>query len=253
MKKFHPFTTLFLFITIAGCGGDTSPFPVEKKFWTPEDYQAANYELTSLKYNHKELPNFDNPKTTGIIQKITDTNNVSVVANDLQLGINHRSEFTSNMFDQYRDLVSSYSGIDRSDKYEYPVEFVEILKFGLSLQLYYIKTGNENILKGADDPNAYQITSLTKRNETVLISNFNLYLDYVNYEDRFNDKALTRYSEGLKEFFPRLINEVVPASDFSGMEIKVDNMLKKSKNELIIAQLQNIQNLIKNKKTQPPS
>jgi hypothetical protein len=82
-----------------------------------------------------------------------------------------------------------------------------------------------------------------------LIRNYNLYLEYANYEDRLNEKALISYSQGLQDYFPKLINNVVPDGDFSDMAIKVDNMLKKSKNNLIAVQLQNIQNLIKSKGT----
>src|SRR5436190_11995290 len=105
---------------------------MEKKYWTPDDYQTANEELSELKYHNKELPNLDNPKTVAIFQKITDTSNFSVVANDNQLGIQHRKEFLSNLFDQYKRLVDAYSETDRSDKYKYPLELIEIEKFDLA-------------------------------------------------------------------------------------------------------------------------
>jgi hypothetical protein len=250
MKKTYLVVLFFALITLLiSCGDDSSSaaFPLERKYWTTEDYRDVNSELSSLKFNEKELPNLDNPKTAPIFKKIVDTTNFSIVASDDQLGIKHRSKFTSDMFDQYKELVSTYSGIDRKDKYQYPVEFVEILKFGLALQVYYIKTTNENNIKTADDPQSEEVVNLVRRNEDVLIGNYNLYLDYINYEDRFNDDALSSYSEGLKVFFPKLINNVVPGGDYTVMLNKVGNMLKKSKNQLIIVQLQNIQNLLKNK------
>ena len=48
-------------------------------------------------------------------------------------------------------------------------------------------------------------------------------------------------------YFPRLIDNVAPDGDYSDMSVKVGNMLKKAKNSLIVAQLQNIENLIKSK------
>jgi hypothetical protein len=254
MHKTYPAVLFsFLLILLCSCKGhkNSGAFPMKKKYWSPEDYHKVNNELTSLKYNEEELPRLDDPETEPVFKKIADTTNFSIVANDENLGIKHRSQFTSKMFDQYKELLSMYSDIDRQDKYEYPVEFVELLKFGLSLQAYYIKTTNENNLKAADDPQAAEIVSLIKRNEDVLISNYDLYLDYINYEDRFNDKALTSYSEGLGEFFPRLINNLVPAGYYNDMLTKVENMLKKSKNKLIITQLKNIQGLIKNKISTP--
>jgi len=250
MKKIYPAILFFALITLLiNCGDDGSSdaFPLERKYWTPEDYRDVNSELSSLKFNEKELPNLDNPKTSPIFKKIVDTTNFSIVASDDQLGIKHRSEFTSDMFDQYKDLVSAYSGIDRKDKYQYPVEFVEILKFGLALQVYYIKTTNENNIKNSEDPQAQEVVNLIKRNEDVLISNYDLYIGYINYEDRFNDNALSSYSEGLRDFFPKLIANVVPNGNYTDMLNKIENMLKKSKNQLIITQLQNIQSIIKNK------
>jgi len=249
MRKSHclSFLSFFLlFLMSCGRSGGSGAFPMEKKYWTDEDYQTVNDELTNLKYNDKELPNLDNPKTADVFRKIVDTSNVSVVATDNQLGIKHRSEFTSKIFDEYRSLVSAYSGIDRTDKYQYPVEFVEILKFGLPLQIYYITMNNENNIKNSDDPKSQQVVDLLVRNQNVLVGNFELYLDYINFEDRFNEKALASYSEGLKDFFPRLI-DAAPNGDYSGMAVKIDNMLKKSKNQPIIAQLEILKGLIKNK------
>lgn len=127
------------------------------------------------------------------------------------------------------------------------MELVEIEKFGLALQVYYIQTGNQNIIKSSDDPNSAEVVDLVMRNKNILISNYNLYLDLINYEDRFNDKALISYSEGLGVFFPRLINDAAPDGNYSDMSVKVNNMLKKAKNTLVVAQLQNIQNLITSK------
>jgi len=250
MKKPYFVRFLFFIPMFFSCGSsESSLFPIQKKYWTPEDYTNANAELTSLKYNNKELPNFDDPKTAPIFQKIVDTNNFSVVANDDQLGLEYRKDFTSNMFDEYRHLEGQYTETDRSDKYKYPLELVEIEKFGLALQIYYINTGNQSIIKNADNPNSQEVSDITTRNKNVLIRNYTLYLEHINHEDRFTDKALISYSEGIRDFFPKIINEIAPNGDYSGMLEKIDNMLKKSKNSLIIAQLQNIQSLIKNKTT----
>jgi hypothetical protein len=220
---------------------------MEKRYWTPDDYQTANEELSTLKYKNKELPNLDNPKTAAIFQKIVDTTNFSVVANDDQLGLQHRKEFLSDLFEQYKRLVDAYSGTDRTDKYQYPLELIEIEKFGLAFQVYYIGIGNQEIIKTADNASAPEVVNIVNKNKNVLIRNYNLYLEYANYEDRFSEKALVSYGLGLQNFFPKLINDVDPDGDYSDMSVKVDNMLKKSKNTLVTAQLQNIQNLLKNK------
>lgn len=252
MKDFQLLIFLITYSVLTSCGDKiTNAFPIEKKYWTPEDYQTVNEELSELKYNNKELPNLDNPKTVAIFKKIVDTSNFSVVANDNQLGLQHRKEFLSNLFDEYKRLVGAYSETDRSDKYKYPLELTEIEKFGLAFQVYYIGIGNQEIIKTADDPNAPDVVDIVNKNKNILIDNYNLYLEYVNYEDRFNERSLISYSQGLQDFFPKLIANIVPDGNFSEMAVKVDNMLKKSKNPLITAQLLGIQNLLKNKTANP--
>ena len=247
MRRISVLSLLLVFVLI-GCGGNGSSFPTQKRYWTVEDYQTVNEELTALKYNNKELPNLDNPETAPIFKKIIDTSNFAVVANDDQLGIQHRANFTSKMFDEYRDLVEAYSGTDRTDKYKYPLEFIEVLKFGLPLQISYISLGNQDIIKDAIDPNAAQVVDLVNRNKNILITNFTLYLEHINYEDRLNEKAIASYVDGLKSFFPKLINQLVPAGDYSDMLVKIDNMLKKTKNPLVAAELQELETLINSKK-----
>jgi len=254
MRKVRLIAFLFFISTIlTKCGGNksSSAFPIQKQYWTPDDYESVNEELTSLKYNNKELPNLDNPGNSAVFRKIVDTTNFTIVANDNQLGLEHRKEFLSKLFEQYRQLNDEYTGTDRSDKYQYPVELIEVERFGMALQIYYTQTTNESIVKDADDPNSAQVVDIVNRNKNILINNYGLYLEHINHEDRFNDKALASLSEGMGLFFPRLINEVAPNGDYADMLTKIDNMLKKSKNPLIITQLQNIQNLIKTKSNVP--
>ena len=252
MKQATNFILLYLLsLTVIRCGGgESSAFPMDRKYWTPDDYHAVNSELTNLKYNNKELPSLDNPATAAIVNKIADTTNFTVVATDQQLGITHRAEFMSGLFDEYRELTSPYEMLDRQDKYRYPRDLAAIMKFGLGLQLYYLRTGNEKILKEADDPKEASILNLVQQNHNILIRNYDVYLDEINHEDRFNDAALITYSEGLREYFPRLTSEA-PDGNFSDMLVKIGNMLKKAKNPLVIAALQQIQGILEPKATQP--
>jgi len=246
MKKYLSAVLLFI---AAGClfscgGSDTAKYPVEKKYWTPEDYNTANDNIVAAKYNNRELPNLDNPKTADIFLKLVDTNNTSVVMNDDQLGITHRAKFGNDMFTEYKNLYENYSIIDRTDKYQYSAEFAEILKFGLHLQLYYISAGNEKIIKDADDPKAAEVIDLITSNQNVLIRNYDVYLDHINYEERFSDKALTVYLDGMKIYFPKLVNQFAPDGNFEPMLDKIAKMLKKTKNPMILAELENIKTLI---------
>jgi hypothetical protein len=105
MKKILQATLLFVSANfLFSCGGsENGSYPVDKKYWTPDDYNTVNGNLVAAKYNNKELPNLDNPKTAAIFTKIVDTNNISVVMNDSQLGLTHRSKFAADMFKEYKD------------------------------------------------------------------------------------------------------------------------------------------------------
>lgn len=255
-KSSLPIFFIAFSIFFARCGDKSSSvYPMGKRYWTPDDYMEVNNHLADLKYDKEQLPSLDNPRTNAIFQKIVDTTNFSIVATDDQLGLQHRKKFLNDMFEEYKDLLTVYTETDQTDKYKYPEELIAIEKFGLALQVYYFGIGNQEIIKGADDPSAADVVSIVNRNYNAMIDNYTLYLDNVNSEDRFTGKAMESYSEGLQAFFPRLINDIVPGGDYSDMRVKVDNMLKKTKNAAVAAQLQNIQNLLNSKLAaaqQPP-
>lgn len=231
-------------VLLFGCNNLYSSFPVDKPYWTVDDYQTASTALYQLTSKDKELPSLNNPSTIKIFNKIIDTNNIAVVANDNQLGLINRSKFMSDMFDIDRNLEETYSVLDRTDKYQYPQEFASILKFGLYMQLYYIELGNKKIIEDADDPKAENIVSVIKSNQNVLVRNFEIYLDCMNHEDRFDDKALDIYASGLADYFPRLINEFAPEGDYDDMLTKVNNMIKKVKNPSILTELNKVKILL---------
>lgn len=241
------FATILLLLSSCTSSDKNHGFPMDKKYWTAEDYNTANNIITSLFYNKSELPNLDNSETSAIFNKIIDTANIAVIANDNELGLIHRGEFLKSMFDEYKDLASRYVSLDKQDKYVYPVEYVKILKFGLYLQVPYIQVNNEKILKEATNPDDEETKRVVHSNEQVLINNYNIYLDHINYEDRFNEKAIIDYSQGIDDYFPKLITEILPNGNYSGTLELVQNMLKKAKNTSLIQALQNIEMLIKAK------
>ena len=237
-------TTVISSLISCDSSDKNSEFPIEKKYWTPEDYRTANSVLFSLNYNKTELPNLDNPKTILIVNKLVDTSNIAVVANDNQLGITHREEFLKNMFQEYKELSSKYTSLDKQDKYQYPSELVKVLKFGLYLQVPYIQVGNEKIIKESTNPNDAETKRVVSSNQQILIKNYNIYLDQINYQDRFSDKAIVEYAQGIDEYFPKLITQILPNGDFSETLELVQNMLKKAKNPTLILELQKVENLI---------
>jgi hypothetical protein len=247
MRVLSSITVLLLILSSCSSNKESSYYAMDKKYWDVQDYKLAVSQVNINNLDQKELPNLDNPATAPIFNKMVDTSNISVVAADPQLGIKHRSDFTTELFDQYRSLVQDYAVADRTDKYKYPKEYAAVLKFGLCLQLYYIGTNNEKILKEADNVQDPEVVRVTTSNQNILVNNFDIYLDRVNQQDQFTDEALASYAAGIDNYFPRLI-QMTPAADYSPMKEKVTNMLGKVKNPTVKASLENLNALLANRK-----
>src|SRR5688572_24425643 len=115
--------SICLFAT--GCGSE-SRFPTEKRFWTPEDYQQAIWQIQYKTPEGEEFPRFSNPETSIVIQKLVDPQNYQVILDDTELGLNHRNEVSSAFFAEYQDLEKAYRVMDIQDKYVYAQELIEI-------------------------------------------------------------------------------------------------------------------------------
>ena len=122
---------LFLYLcaglVLAGC--NNSRFPVEKRFWTPEDYSNVLWEIEYKTPEGEAYPRFSDPETSLVIRKLVDHQNYDVLLDDTELGLNYRSEVSQEFFDQSRDLSKIYTAMDIQDKYVYPEELIEATKF----------------------------------------------------------------------------------------------------------------------------
>ena len=222
------FSSMTLIVLLFACSNSrTDNFPMDKPYWSVEDYDNAFSEIEFRTPEGDRYPALNNPETAIIFKKLTDQKNISVVAEDNSLGIRHRSEFTSNMFDEYRDLASVYQVMDREDKFVYDRELVEVLRFGLYLQIHYFKLGNDKILLESD--NSAQVKEVIRRNEQTIISNFNNYLDFINHESSFSEESLNDYSSGVDESFSKLL-ETFPKANYNSMIKKATDMEKKAIN-----------------------
>ncbi|MEN8248492.1 MAG: hypothetical protein ABFS32_06135 [Bacteroidota bacterium] len=214
---------------------------MEKRYWTPTEYDDVIRKIHFGTPDGERFPEFRNPETAPVIKKLVDHQNFLVILSDDQLGINHRSEVADEFFKEYRDLVDAYYLTDRQDKFVYGMELIEILKFGLDLQLYYFEIGNTNIIKSADDPENADIQRTIRSNENAIVGNFNQYLDLVNKETSLNDEELSAFAEGIDVYFPKLF-EKYPEANFEKTRNKAELMLKKAKNESVTASLKKILN-----------
>jgi hypothetical protein len=233
------FSYLALLLFLAGCGSRMDNFPMNKTYWGPEEYDQA---ITEIRYRTPEgdsYPRISDPEFGAVFKKLIDKENVSVVLKDNSLGLKHRAKFSGNMFDEVRDLVQTYSVMDREDKFVYDRELVEVMKFSLYLQLDYFDLGNQEIIRDNDDSNSYSVQQTLRSNERTLVSNFNIYLDYVNKENSFSDEAIVSFAEGIDIYFKELV-ERFPKANFNPTRSKTTAMLKKAKNEILKASLEKL-------------
>lgn len=237
MRRFV-FVALFAF-SFFGCSSRMDNFPMEKRFWTPDDYDQVITEIRYRTPDGDKFPMLADPELGSVFRKLIDKENISVVVEDQALGLKHRAKFSSAMFDKVRDLVQTYSVMDREDKFIYDVELVEVLKFNLFLQLHYFELGNLEIVQESDDPESYSVQDVLRSNERTIVSNYNLYLDYINREHGFSDAAIRSFAEGIDIYFMDLL-KVFPKANTSPIETKVIAMTKKAKSEALQASLKNL-------------
>lgn len=198
-----------------------------KKFWTLEDYESAIHKIRYV-YRDEVKPSYSTPDKVAVFKKLVDLNNLKVILEDEELGVNYKAEFAEGMFQVYKDMRDSYHDVNREDKFVYPQELVEVLHFGLYLQLFYIDLGNKVILRDSDNPNSFDTQRVIKHNEQVAVSNYNLYLDYVKQEESFSNEALALYISGLEAYFPKFLT-IFPDIGYGDMIKKTKDMRKRAK------------------------
>lgn len=212
-------------VVILGCSSKQR-FPVDKRFWTPEDYQTVIFEIQYQTPKDELYPKFSDPENAVVIQKLVDAQNYLVVADDKELGLNYKNEVTKEFFHKYRDLYDTYKGMDVQDKYIYPEELIAVEKFGLGLQIYYFKLGNDRIAEQADAADSTDTKRVLTTNRQTIIGNFNLYLDNVKDEKRFGAYAPS-LAEGITTHFFKLI-ETFPDANYGEMLAKAKGMSAKT-------------------------
>jgi hypothetical protein len=236
----------FLFLCLVSCK-EENKFPLEKKYWDVTDYDNVIREVKFGTKPDEKLPTFDNPETKLLVEKLTDEENFKVVLDDKELGLKHRNEIAQQFFEKWKDMNTIYNQIDRTDKYIYEREYVEVFNFGLELQLKYFKLGNDEIIEKADDPNSLSVINTVNRNTETLVNNMIIYLDEINNEKSYTNVGLDLIASGIDKNFTDLIN-TYPNYNYSSLLEKVDLMLKKTKSENIKQSLTKLKQLIESKK-----
>lgn len=240
MRKIS-FIILSSFFLFSSCSNKNNDFPIEKRYWSIEDYENI---VRELKYNIKpdeSLPSFNDPETKVIIKKLTDKENFRVVLNDKELGISHKNETAQKFFDIWKDMNEIYSPMDKKDMFIYEEEYLEVWKFGLELQQEYFKLGNQQIEENSDDSES--VKGILNSNTQTMINNSIIYLDLITNEKKFTSNGIKIISETIKTEFSKLVKEN-PKADFYNLIKKIDSLNKKITNSSIIESLSTLTSLI---------
>ena len=247
MKKNSLILLLISSIFFINCDKKESTFPIDKKYWTVEDYKDVIGELQFGENREENLPTLDNPENKIIIEKLIDQENFKVVLDDEELGIKHKNEVGKGFFDVWNNMNQIYSARDKTDKFVYENEMIEIFNFGLSLQLKYFKLGNDEIKENSDDPNSSNVQNITRSNVDTLVKNYLFYLDEINDEKSYSDNGISKIADGIDTYFIELVNQN-PNADYQDMIDKISLLEKKSKSEKLRNSLKNLLELINTKK-----
>lgn len=240
-----------LLLSTIGCAKKSHEFPMEKQYWTPEDYENI---VRELKYNYKDdekLPTLDDPETKAFFQKFSDPANYNVVLDDTTLGLKYKSEFATAFFMRWKDMADVYTALDRLDRYLYEEEMLLVYHFGLGIQIKYFKLGNDEILENQVDVNAPEVQDVIRKNANTLIGNMTHYLDEVNNEKAFTDKGKSLLAKGINEHFTNLV-DTFPDADFSPISDKAKLLVSKTNSEEIKTVLKDLlEKIAKTKSSQP--
>ncbi|WP_420574878.1 hypothetical protein [Kordia sp.] len=249
MTKIKIFLLLITGVMLTNCGNEER-FPLNKRYWTIDDYTSA---ISELRYGYKDdekLPTFSNPETRRIVEKFTDEQNFLVVLEDKELGLKYKNQVAEDFFMKWKLMIDIYDALDRKDNYVYDREMLATYHFGLGLQLQYFGLGNEEIKASADDPESSYIKSRLNSNINTLVNNYKIYLDLVNEENRFSEEGQKLYADGITKYFIKLVS-LYPDANYKSMERKVDLMLNKTKVPVIESALTTLKTAITNTQEVP--
>lgn len=235
---------LLFSVLLVNCEKKEEKYPINKRYWTVDDYTNVTRTLRFGIEPDEKLPTFNDPATRIVVVKYTDPQNYIVVLDDKELGVKHKNKIAQAFFMKWKDMVNVYTARDRKDNFVYEKEMLKVFHFGLGLQQRYFKIGNEEILESTDK--AIDAKETINSNISVLIGNYKLYLNFINDEKSFSNEGKKVFSEGLVKYYKELIN-MYPKVDYRSTKSKMITLKEKSKGEVIKNALTEIIELINDK------
>lgn len=143
------------------------------------------------------------------------------------------------MFNVYKDLDKLFTAYDRQDKYIYSEEMVDVIDWGLTLQIHYFKLGNDDIKSDALDPESSDVKRLCNSNIRSVINNFSNNLMVLAKEEAFNENAKKKFATNvLKNFYD--LKSTFPEGDYNGLIITIDKTIKNIESTEIKDQLKSL-------------
>jgi hypothetical protein len=246
------FVLIIVFVSFFSCGSSskkidvTTYYHLDKKYWDENDYEDVINKIKINAPDDQKYLGLSDPETAPVFKKLVDKENISIVAEDNTLGLQHREKYIEAMVGHSRIISDMYSALNREDKYIYPNEYVFAWKFFLWVDYYSVKIINEKMKKESDATNASEVATQCKYNMDVIIKNYDIYLDLANKESAFTSDALKLFAEGIDECFPKVINDF-PDADYSEMLGKVNALLEKVNSSDIKKSLENLKSKIEEK------
>ncbi|WP_299119611.1 hypothetical protein [uncultured Tenacibaculum sp.] len=247
MKRINYILYLSITLLLINCSNEKNQFPTDKRYWDVNDYDEVVRTLRFGYESDEKLPNFKDPKTRIVVEKLTDEKNYKVILDDKKLGLKHKNKVAEKFFNKWKDMTRIYESTDRRDMYLYDQELLATWHFGLGLQLRYFKLGNDNIKENADDPNSKTVENNINSNINTLIKNYLIYLDQINNENSFTEEGKSKLAKGIDSYFTQLIT-LYPNADYSKMRHKSELMLKKANSNKIKSSLNKLIAMIDSKK-----
>lgn len=235
---------LLIGILLTNCGEKKETFPLNKRYWGTNDYDNVTRTLKYGIQPDEKLPSFDDPETRAVIEKYADPQNYLVVLDDKELGTKHKNRIAQEFFNKWQDMITVYNARDRKDNFIYEKEMLKVFQFGLGLQIRYFSLGNKELLESADKEE--DVRSTIDSNIQTLISNYQLYLNFIKDEKSFSDEGKRIFSDGLVKYYTELI-EKYPKADYKYTKSKMEALKKKAKSDTIKNALTKIIKLIESK------
>lgn len=192
-------------------------YHMDKKYWGVSEYKDAIRQARYITPKEEGYPRFSDPLTAPVLLKLVDKENVSVVLEDEQLGLQHRKEVAQDFFNVSGDIVEIYKETDIQDKFIYPMELISAIDFTLHTQLLYFKIGNDAIIKDAVNPESSDVKRVLHYNRQAVVDNFKIYIEFLTREDALSEDARLKYAEIIRVQYPRLI-EKFPGANYTGIK-----------------------------------